>query len=129
MTSTVSTNYVSPSVMNVAKTSLAYCTFVASLFLNTDTSVFSQTDPLTVLNIDQGINRASVSFPMENCYGTSRDPSNSANCKWDRKLRVHCFTGDDSNVYMRVQTNSMPDHSFVEGRDNWIKENFIDFEV
>ena len=34
-------------------------------------------------------------------------------CKWKRKLCVTCSEDDDGKVFVRVQSNTLPNHCFV----------------
>jgi hypothetical protein len=49
-------------------------------------------------------------------------------CSWNRKLRLSChYNGTDVNL--RVQSNSLPDHCFLRGSSSFPVENNIDFTV
>lgn len=68
-----------------------------------------------------------VSCPgMENCNGLYQSPEGG--CQWNRKFKITC-TLVNSEVYVRVQTNSLPDHCFALATGKVAFENFIDFKV
>ena len=63
---------------------------------------------------------------MTSCNGVSS--LYGGGCTWNRKFKVSCSL-EDGDVYVRVQTNSLPDHCYLETSGVNIIENFVDFKV
>lgn len=52
------------------------------------------------------------------------------NCSWNRKLCVSCSTNStDGYVYIRVQTNNLPNHCYGYHDGVTMKEKKLDFSV
>lgn len=55
----------------------------------------------------------------------------STECSWRRRLKLTCSSDKDKNVYIRVQSNALPDHCFIREPSPAMFpiENYIDFKV
>lgn len=95
-------------LVNGYTNSLADCKTVAKLFWNTCTQA---PDSAATWFTNFAVSYVSCTY-MDSCpagYGSAY------NCKWPRKLCVSCTTNstDSNNVYMRIQTNTLPSHCSV----------------
>lgn len=96
-------------------TDLAQCYVVAAQFSNTCTST-------SVAPTWAALPSATVTCTQRKCP----DSATGTSCTWTRQLCVTCYqTG--SVVYMRVQTNGMPDHCFYSPYP--VKSQKVDFTV
>eukprot|EP00347_Sterkiella_histriomuscorum_P014803 403359465 len=95
---------------------------------------FKITDTRDILKTNSKL--ASLSFMKSQkitCSGMTQCQQNgktTSGCSWNRKLRVSCESQNNKkDVYIRVQTNSLPDHCFVRDSSSFPIENYIDFQV
>ena len=63
---------------------------------------------------------------MSQCNGIYK--VSGGGCTWNQKFKVSC-TLEGEDVYVRVQTNSLPDHCYMETTGLSILENQVDFKV
>ncbi len=96
-----------------AESTLANCKTYARLFRNTCTQ--APDGPATTASFAT----ATTSCNQEGC---PLNGGTAPNCAWQRKLCVSC-TQENSKVYMRVQSNGLPDHCYG-GRPNVTETNF-----
>ncbi len=50
------------------------------------------------------------------------------NCLWYRKLCVTCFSDSTGGVFMRIQTNGLPDHCLPIPTNSSLEEKIIDIQ-
>ena len=100
---------------------LSDCKLFSMLFQNTD------------YRADEFNSIAYVNSQLESCSSMSACPSGISNkrstggCEWNRKLKVTC-SAYGTDVYIRVQTNSLPNHCFAYSNGS-MSENQVDFKV
>ena len=96
---------------------LSHCKAVAALFRNT-----CATAPESPANWDASFTSETIECGNQvTCADSSSTP-----CQWERKLCVTCYQ-NTSGVFMRVQTNGLPDHCF--NTVDPVRSNGIDFFV
>ena len=109
---------------NAIGRTLADCLATASMFDNTCSSINA---PIAFVNHEGEVMSCSG---LQRCPGGSTATTfgtGSQACSWQRKLCVTC-SEEDSEVYIRVQSNSLPNHCFYSKDTNPV-ETETDWKV
>ena len=96
---------------------LADCNAFADLFDNTCSSV---------AGVPQVMDLANDSGTTVNCAGAMRCPGTSGEatytsespCSYERKLCLSCYEDSVATVYIKVQSNALPNHCFFSTLNN-----------